>query len=193
MMDTAAAFLFTGLTSSKVSRYPRDRHAHTEDLLSSTTSTCNTLRSDVTARFSSSSSTGKDWHSVVKSQCLWISQALVWPPPVWIPLTHPIVLSSPAGPVRCLLQTVPRLLHTCGSPKIPTWTLLTSYPCEVPEPLTGKFSLRIVSQCTGYLMHTPQFLNGPSISMWRFLALSLYIPCLTVCVPVLLFITTPVR
>lgn len=111
MMDTAAAFLFRGLTSSKAKQVPQTlTHTHRgcgcsgcqrQGTAFNSIHTLNAFRSDVTARFPSSSSTGKGWHSVVKVRALLcIPQALPWP------------LCSPAGPARCLLQTLPQVYST---------------------------------------------------------------------------------
>lgn len=108
MMDTAAAFLFRGLTSSKAKQVPQTlTHTHRRRGCSgcqrqgtafNSIHTLNAFRSDVTARFPSSSSTGKGWHSVVKVRALLcIPQALPWP------------LCSPAGPLgACCKQS-----HRC--------------------------------------------------------------------------------
>lgn len=204
MMNMAAAFLFSGLTSSKaklVLQTHTHRNTHREDVatqaardrvLSSTASTCSAFRSDVTARFSSSSLTGMDWHSVVKVLALlWISQALVWPP---LPtqhscldlLIHPMVLCSPAAPASETCKQSHRYStlvdpqnYQCGlcSPQTPARSQSHSLPSSAWE---------LWVNAPAYLIHTPQFLHGPSISIWRFLALSLFIPCLTACVPVFL-------
>lgn len=111
MMDMAAAFLFRGLTSSKAKQVPQ-RLTHTDrghgcsgcqrqGTAVHSIHSHNAFRSDLTARFPSSSSTGKDWHSVVKVHTLLcIPQALMWPlcPPTLLP-------GSPYPPHASLLTS----------------------------------------------------------------------------------------
>lgn len=107
------------------------------------------------------------------------------------PLTLPMVPYSPADPARCLLQTDMHS-HACsiGTPHlwIPPNTHMNppDTPARSQSHSLASSAWELWVNTQAHLMHTPQFLSGPSISIWRFLALSLFIPCLTVCVPVLL-------
>lgn len=220
LMSMTAAFLFTGSACGKATCVPQGHthtHSHrghlhsyktpTDDALLSMAPTCNASRSDLIGKLPSPSLAGKDWHSLVKAHAhSWIPQAPVWllclpstSAPIPGPVTYPMCPPLASWSSLVLAPNRHMYSHTCptGTPHswCPPHTIMNLLPIwpHLPGPrayysLAGS-PLGLWVNTQAHPLHT-QFLNGSSVSDCRSLALPLFIPCLSVCVCVLLFITS---